>query len=233
VGNLDGRRILFIGDSLSVANFGPRLEGNLAAQGAEVLRDAKGGRSVRWFYANDGKLDAGRLPGLVRDIDPTDVVLALGTNDAGFGPADGLKWWSRFMGDIRKDSTGPVKFYWVTPPAFDARAGKVKTNVEAIREPLATLFDGVVDSQPLTLDLMLPSQGRSSDYIHFAKKAAGELWADRVTEELLTVLRESTQPPKSGMNETPVRVQTAGASGAALVGGAIAFAILLARLTRR
>ncbi len=233
MGNLDSRRILFIGDSLSVANFGPRLEGNLAAQGAEVLRDAKVGRSVRWFYANGGKLDAGRLPGLVRDIDPTDVVMALGTNDAGFGPADGLKWWSRFMGDIRKDASGPVRFYWVTPPEFDERAGKVKTNVEAIREPLAALFDGVVDSQPLTLDLTLPPQGRSSDYIHFAKKAAGELWADRVTEQLLSVLHGTTQPPKTGMNEPPMLPPKSNASAVALVGGVIALAILLARLTRR
>ena len=235
MGNLDGRRILFIGDSLSVSNFGPRLENNLAAQGAEVLRDAKGGRSVRWFYANGGKLDAGRLPSLVRDIDPTDVVLALGTNDAGFGARDGVKWWTRFMGDIRKDASGPVRFYWVMPPAFDDRAGKVKTNVEAIREPLKPLFDGFVDSQPLTLDLTLPSQGRMKDYIHFAKQSAGELWADRVTEKLLGVMREAAPPVRTGTvnDEPPVASSGPSASSVALVGGAIALAILLARLTRR
>jgi lysophospholipase L1-like esterase len=235
MGNLSGRRILFIGDSLSVSNFGPRLEGNLAAQGAEVLRDAKGGRSVRWFYANGGKLDAGRLPGLVKQIDPTDVVMALGTNDAGFGPADGVKWWTRFQDDIRKDASGPVRFYWVTPPEFDERAGKVKTNVDAIREAFVPLFDGVVDSRPLTLDLLTPAQGRMKDYIHFAKKAAGELWADRVTEKLLGVMSGTTQPPvRVETGDTPPPAASSGmGSKVALVGGAIFVAILLARLTRR
>jgi len=227
MGVLDGRRILFIGDSLSVSGFGPRLEALLADAGATVTRDAKGGRSVRWFYANSG-LDSGRLWDLVKEADPTDVVIALGTNDAGFGPDDCMKWWTRFMGEIRQWSSQPPRFYWVTPPAFEARAGSVGSNVESIREPLAQLFDGVVDSEPLTEDMLTPAQGRARDFIHFTVPA-GEAWADRVAPELLGMMSTGTQSGSSGSGSSSAS-SASSTSGALLVGAAIVLGLLLFRL---
>jgi lysophospholipase L1-like esterase len=224
---LANERVLIIGDSITVGSFGSRLERRFKDEGATVKRDAKSGRATTWFYADAGKLDAGRLPGLAA-FNPTTVIIALGTNDAGMFTTNverAKRFFGKVIADLRDNAAAPPTFWWVTAPAFDSRAKNVDASwIDAQIRAVSPLFDNVIDARALTSDMTAKSDGRTSDLIHFTTNG-GARYADRVFDAFMQKRGKTPDvaPPKLPSKVEPMTV------GLFVAAALIAYAVWVSR----
>ncbi len=207
-----GRRILIVGDSLSLEKYngkavsspGAQLAKLFRAEGAEVKVHALGGRSMLSFRqgSTNGETAGGlvQLENLINLFVPDWVLFLLGTNDEANIAAGGqtvkkaLEAWQEVINFVLQKK---VPVIIVGPPAFApelsiyTRANGSKHNIPEV-EPafiagLSSLGVPFIDSRPLTSDLTSkkdrPVEKKSGRAIHFTTKA-GTLWAQRLYEAL-------------------------------------------------
>lgn len=203
--DLRGKRVLLIGDSLSVAtpgtpgwDLGERL---VTRNGASAVRiNAKGGRSARNFFKSEkGSAQLQEYRGAVDA-----ALVMLGTNDAASG--NGVEFFQRLDEELRRLGISAV---FIGPPSFapDARGGGGKgLLMQEAAQKLSILLRGAfpgrfLDAMPLSADLVAPPF-RRADRIHFTpppkpepgEKSGAAIFADRLSDALLSFSAENGAP---------------------------------------
>lgn len=172
-----GRRILVLGDSLSMPTPGtPGYalgESLVANHGARSIKfNAKVGRSARSFMESEnGK---GQLRAASQNVDA--AIVMLGTNDAASGGDDIRSF--RAIGRVLAELNIP--FVVIGPPAFSPDAetlGKSRAKMAPRAQRLGVLLKDefgsrFVDAVPYSSDILTTGEGRSRDLIHFSREGA-------------------------------------------------------------
>jgi lysophospholipase L1-like esterase len=176
--------ITLIGDSLSAAKNAPGalfLAEAAKRKKTTPRRNAKVGRSVVGFTEKEPLTVASEFA-----LRPSTVYLFLGTNDIGTPQARLERAFATLQEAARVVrvplvAIGPPSF----PPSAKSAAGVPlqKGSAEVYRALAATGLS-VIDSRPLTRDILTPGQGRSQDGIHFAASGAKKYAARLVSAAL-------------------------------------------------
>jgi lysophospholipase L1-like esterase len=177
--NVNGKKILILGDSLSASASAPGgvLGAQLRAAGGIVRVNGRVSRSAENFFSGKNGEDGAQVLAAEASYRPDIVVVMLGTNDMGLNPsADAL-------GFQRIASAFPQAQRWaIGPPAF-ARADYTR-EAAVVYVTLASVFgaDRVIDWRGLSVD-QVAAPARSGDGVHFTSagaRVAGERLAAAV-----------------------------------------------------
>ncbi len=207
--SVDGKRILLIGDSLSmVANSpGGRLAQRLRDSGAKVLVNATGGRSAGSFLSKKGNCDsngcdgghgADQLAKALASFNPDVALIMLGTNDlcnvaAGGGEKFQLDSFAKIIGQMEDAgvkvigigppmfpaSDQPHKFKRGKPPVVYAKGDLIATGKTFIPK-LAAKYKPGQFIDSRDLTVDLATMANRKDGIHFT--SGGDVWAARLAE---------------------------------------------------
>lgn len=164
-----GMRVLLVGDSHTYGAFGQELQRLLAEQQLNVLRRAKIGSAVKYWWP--------RLPALLQEQRPDVVILALGANMRGYPSARGTAAQIQKTVALVRQARPNATIVWIGPPRLqkDSDAELARFN-RIIQRGLGTAAH-FIDSAPLTPRYV----GR--DGVHYAAKE-GKLWARAVVAAL-------------------------------------------------
>lgn len=182
--NVAGKTVIIIGDSLSAKNgaytYTPDTNVNrygspgdffgaaLRRAGAQVVVNAKVGRSAHSFFTQEG---GDQVLVTLQQYDPDVVFVLLGTNDLGLDlSVDGEQ-----MARIR--DAFPAAEVWAIGPPTLSRA----TDAAAVVQMMQRVFPHFVDLRRYTRDTPPGSSYRSPDGVHFTAPGA-RLIADRLAQ---------------------------------------------------
>lgn len=180
-----GKRVVVFGDSLSADPSSPGgvFAARLRASGADVMVDARVGRSAINFYDRE---DVGAHLAAIRAFAPQLVIVELGTNDLGRDPARDLDAFARLRVDLGQ---GGAPVWAFGPPTFPS-VGKGSENgpaVPAVWGTMKAVFgDKLLDLRPLTRDRVpAGTNGRTGDGVHFTA-AGGKIVGERMADVFLS-----------------------------------------------
>lgn len=166
-----GKKILFLGDSLSVSkgSAGGQLVELLRAAGATVTVNALGGRSANSFLAGSLKLHepekgADQIEAELRD-GPDTAIIFLGTNDiAGLAKKSSLKRTkASFQAIVDQLREGGVDVWGIGPPHFPERPDFYPFEAD-LNKALSAVYgaDRYLDAGPLTGNYHMHAGGSSA-----------------------------------------------------------------------
>lgn len=189
-GDCAGRRFIIVADSLGAGNNTPiaMLAQKLTACGAKVALNAKSGRSAIAFNV---KAELDKLARTIEKLNPTDIVIALGTNDIFKDRAKTIKAYTNIFAYCLSNPVD-CRVWWIGPPAFSVNArafggGNLRKEepafIEAIKSVIGNGEVRFIDSVPLTDDIV-STKYRSKDLIHF-KESGAAIWADRLYGDMI------------------------------------------------
>lgn len=213
-----GKRILILGDSLSsgAATPGGQLGQRLQAAGAASVRvNGKVSRSAVNFFSGANGEDGMAVLMAEAAYRPQVVIVFLGTNDIGLPQGPDAAAFRRIAGAFPG-----AQLVAVGPPSF-ARADLTR-GAPAVYATLQNVFGGVVDTRPMTADILTTAQGRTSDGVHFTAVGAA-VFGQRLVQELLR--SSGADASASSAMATPGWKLTVGLAALAALGVGVALII--------
>lgn len=179
---LDDQRVLLIGDSQTVGNFGSGMMAHLTAHGATyfVRAGREGWGVVNWW---NHRFNIKRL---IRRHNPTLVLVELGGNDFWRANHPSLRNYSNYVENLwnfikdnaeeNKPHNTTVSYCWISPATTVGPAADIQDERDEISNVIQTVVgsDYYVESRDIT-----GSFGRTADGKHFTP-AGGNDWASRL-----------------------------------------------------
>jgi hypothetical protein len=171
-----GTPLLLVGDSHTYGPFGKELERLLVASGARVVREAKIGSAVKYWWP--------RLPALLRKYRPEVVIVGLGANMRDYPSAKGTSAQiQRTVALIRKELPS-ARIVWIGPPRRRGDTGESLSRFNGILTKGLSGQALFIDSLPYTPRYV----GR--DGVHYAAAPARD-WARRVFARIASELSKA------------------------------------------
>lgn len=234
-----GKRVLVFGDSLThrgartapdgvdvtessarSGSPGDLLASYLLEAGASAVRiNGRVSRSaVNFWKGNNGENGSQVMVEESVRRRPELVVVFLGTNDLGLNAEADARAFRMIDETFRANGAQVIA---IGPPSFASET--LTREAEVVYQTLRQVFGPrLIDARPISADLVLPSQGRASDGIHFASQGSRAL-AARLAAAVVTLGRRSI---RTAAAERPLVIIGAAVAAALTITGA---AVLLRR----
>jgi predicted chitinase/lysophospholipase L1-like esterase len=172
-----GQRVLLLGDSHTVGEYGRSLESRLEADGRTVHRHAMVGASATTHVAGVGDQ--------IRQSNPDSIVITLGGNFRGASQAQIRNQIDRLLGAIQ-ESGSQANITWVGPPQRRADREDGGAELRRFDSMMATELERAAERRGMTARYVSSApltQYDGPDGIHYNRGAA-RAWSDRVHDAI-------------------------------------------------